>query len=71
MWSFRNSVIIRSQKMRLSRSGIYFLVIFAVLSNAGCGYYNQVIMRKNLVDGSNAYKNRKLGSRTAFSLRGI
>jgi hypothetical protein len=45
--------------MRLSRSGIFVLVIFAVLSSAGCGYYNQVIMRKNLVDGSNAYKNRK------------
>jgi hypothetical protein len=45
--------------MRLSRSGIFLIVIFAVLSSAGCGYYNQVIMRKNLVDGSNAYKNRK------------
>ena len=45
--------------MRLSRSGIFAIVIFAVLSNAGCGYYNKVIMRKNLVDGSNAYKNRK------------
>jgi hypothetical protein len=26
------------------------LIGLAVLSSAGCGYYNQVIMRKNLVD---------------------
>lgn len=45
--------------MRLSRLGIFVLIISAVLFSANCGYYNQVIMRKNLVDGSNAYKNRK------------
>ena len=29
------------------------------MSGAGCSYYNRVIARKNLVDGSKAYKDRK------------
>ena len=45
--------------MRLSRLGIFVLITLSVLFSANCGYYNQIIARKNLVDGANAYKTRK------------
>lgn len=45
--------------MKLSRLGIFSLIIFTVLIGANCSYYNRVITRKNLVDGATAYKNRK------------
>jgi len=45
--------------MRLSRLGIVSLILLTVLVGANCGYYNQIIARKNLVDGGTAYKNRK------------
>jgi len=45
--------------MQSSRLGVLALLIATVLSSAGCSYYNRVIARKNLVDGSKAYKDRK------------
>lgn len=45
--------------MRFSRLGIFLLLLSTVLIGANCSYYNRIIARKNLVDGGNAYKNRK------------
>lgn len=45
--------------MRLSRLGILVLLAFAVSLGSSCGFYNQIMARKNLVDGSKAYKDRK------------
>lgn len=45
--------------MRFSRIGIIALLAVSVLAGANCGYYNRVMARKDLVDGSAAYKNRK------------
>lgn len=45
--------------MQFSRLGVLALVIATVLSSSGCTYYNRIIARKNLVDGSKAYKDRK------------
>lgn len=45
--------------MGFSRLGIFVLVTLTVFLTANCGYYNQIFSRKNLVDGSLAYKERK------------
>lgn len=45
--------------MRSSRIGALVLLSLAVLVGANCNYYNKVMARKDLVDGSNAYKDRK------------
>ena len=45
--------------MRLSRFWVLLLISVTVLMGANCSYYNQVMSRKNLVDGSKAYKDRK------------
>lgn len=45
--------------MRSSRFAVFVLLILTVLIGANCTYYNRVIARKNLVDGSKAYKDRK------------
>ncbi|MCC7307657.1 MAG: hypothetical protein IT173_08825 [Acidobacteria bacterium] len=45
--------------MRSSRLGIFVLLTLAVFLTTNCGYYNKVMARKNLVDGSIAYKERK------------
>ena len=45
--------------MRFSRLGLLALLIATVLSGSNCSYYNRVLARKNLVDGSKAYKDRK------------
>jgi len=45
--------------MRLSRFGILLLISASVLVGTNCSYYNQIMARKNLVDGSKAYKDRK------------
>ena len=45
--------------MRSSRLGLLALLIVAVMSVSSCSYYNRVLARKNLVDGSKAYKDRK------------
>lgn len=45
--------------MRFSRLRILLLTLTTVLIGANCSYYNQIIARKNLVDGVESYKNRK------------
>jgi tetratricopeptide (TPR) repeat protein len=44
--------------MRSSRIGVVVLLTITVLLGTNCTYYNRIIARKNLVDGSNAYKGR-------------
>jgi len=45
--------------MNFSRLGAFLLILVTVSIGTSCGYYNRIIARKSLVDGSNAYKNRK------------
>ncbi len=45
--------------MRFSRLGIFLIILTTVLVGTNCAYYNQVIARKDLVDGGKAYKDRK------------
>src|SRR5258708_18102112 len=45
--------------MRFSRIGVFVLLSLTVLIGANCSYYSRVMARKNLVDGSKAYKDRK------------
>lgn len=45
--------------MRSSRIGVFVLVLVTVLIGTNCSYYNRVMARKDLVDGSKAYKDRK------------
>ena len=51
--------------MRSSRFAALVLVAGAVLFTANCGFYNQIMARKNLVDGSIAYKDRKFAEAEA------
>jgi len=46
-------------KMRFSRLGIFALLTLAVFLTTNCTYYDRIMSRKNLVDGSLAYKERK------------
>lgn len=45
--------------MRLSRLGILFLIAASTLAGSSCGYYSRIMSRKDLVDGSVAYRERK------------
>jgi hypothetical protein len=45
--------------MRLSRLGVLFLILTALLAGSSCGYYSRIMSRKDLVDGSAAYTERK------------
>lgn len=45
--------------MRLSRLGLLFLIAASVLLGSSCGYYSRIMSRKDLVDGSMAYRERK------------
>jgi tetratricopeptide (TPR) repeat protein len=45
--------------MSFSRLGVLVLLTITVMVGANCSYYNRVMARKNLVDGSTAYKDRK------------
>ncbi len=50
--------------MRFSRLGIFVILLTAVFLTTNCSYvpgYNRIMSRKNLVDGSLAYKERKFG----------
>ena len=49
--------------MRISRAGIFVLIAFTVLVGTGC---NSIIARKNLVDGAQAYKDRKFDQAEAL-----
>ena len=45
--------------MSSSRLGILILIVAGVLASTSCGYYNRIMSRKDLVDGSVAYRERK------------
>src|SRR5690606_798859 len=45
--------------MRSSRLGILTLLVLTVFLTTNCAYFNRILSRKNLVDGSVAYKERK------------
>ena len=45
--------------MRLSRLGVLLLIAASVLVGSSCGYYSRIMSRKDLVDGSMAYRERK------------
>ena len=45
--------------MRSSRLAIIAIIAFTILTGASCSYYNQIVARKNLVDGATAYNERK------------
>ena len=45
--------------MSSSRLGVLFLIVAGVLASTSCGYYNRIMSRKDLVDGSVAYRERK------------
>ncbi len=45
--------------MRFSRIGVFVLLLLTVLIGTNCSYYSRVMARKDLVDGSKAYKDRK------------
>ena len=45
--------------MRSSKFGVIVLISLAVLGGTSCSYYGRIMARKDLVDGSKAYKDRK------------
>jgi len=45
--------------MRSSKFGVIVLISLAVLGGTSCSYYSKIMARKDLVDGSKAYKDRK------------
>ena len=45
--------------MRSSRLGLFALITITVLCATSCGQFSRILSRKNLVDGSAAYKERK------------
>jgi tetratricopeptide (TPR) repeat protein len=45
--------------MRISRLGVFVLIAVSLFFSTNCSYYNKVMARKALVDGSKAYKDRK------------
>jgi len=47
-----------SRKMRFSRLGVIAFLAVSILFTTNCSYYNRILSRKNLVDGSIAYKER-------------
>ena len=44
--------------MKISRLGIFVLVLFSVVLGASCNFYNRVMARKSLVDGATSFKER-------------
>ncbi|MFL6375701.1 MAG: hypothetical protein ACJ73D_13620 [Pyrinomonadaceae bacterium] len=45
--------------MRSSKFGVIVLISLAVLGGSSCNYYGKIMARKDLVDGSKAYRDRK------------
>ncbi len=48
-----------SKKMKISRLGIFGLILFSVAIGGSCSLYNRVMARKYLVDGARAYNERQ------------
>jgi hypothetical protein len=45
--------------MRSSKFGVIVLILLTVLGGTSCSSYSRIMARKNLVDGSKAYRDRK------------
>src|SRR3954468_21201439 len=45
--------------MRSSKFGVIVLILLTVLGGTSCSYYSRIMARKDLVDGSKAYRDRK------------
>lgn len=52
--------------MRSSRLGLFVFISVVVFLGSNCNYYSRVMTRKDLVDGSEAYKGRKFAEAEAF-----
>ncbi len=52
--------------MRSSRLGLFAFISVLAFIGSSCSYYNQVVARKNLVDGAEAYKNHKFQDAEGF-----
>lgn len=52
--------------MRFSRLGVLFLIAIGVFATTNCSYYNRIMSRKDLVDGSVAYRERKFAEAEAL-----
>lgn len=52
--------------MKVSQVGIFVILGFLILFGANCSVYNKVIARKNVVDGAEAFKNRKFDEAEAL-----
>jgi tetratricopeptide (TPR) repeat protein len=55
--------------MRFSRLGVFVLLTLTVFLTTNCSYFNRIMSRKNLVDGSQAYKERKFAEAEALFRR--
>ncbi len=44
--------------MKISRCGIFVLLLLAIGVGSSCGFYNRIMARKNLVDGAKSYNER-------------
>lgn len=55
--------------MRFSRLGVIFLLAVGVFTVSNCSYYNRIMSRKDLVDGSVAYRERKFAEAEALFRR--
>lgn len=57
--------------MRFSRLGVLFLLAVGVFASANCTYYNRIFSRKDLVDGSVAYRERKFAEAEALFRKAV
>lgn len=57
--------------MRLSRVGILIVILSIILVGTNCSSYNRLITRRNLVDGAQAYKDRKFAEAEAFFRKAV
>jgi hypothetical protein len=52
--------------MRVSRVGIFALIVITALAGAGCNFWNQIKARQDLVDGAKAYSDKKFDEAEAL-----
>ena len=57
--------------MRLSRVGILIVISSIILVSVNCSSYNRLIARRNLVDGAQAYKDRKFAEAESFFRKAV
>jgi hypothetical protein len=52
--------------MRVSRVGIFALIVITALTGFGCNFWNQIKARQDLVDGAKAYSDKKFDDAEAL-----